>query len=232
MFVGEYQSTWGVAALLAPRGWLQSHPSEADEYHLTVALEDIAEWCRKGSFAFRAAVFEQACRPPAVDLAPDLQDWHTAVDQLLFDQFGLRLAPQTYTRTRNAGQAKSNRWPSCHADTLLRPSGADQPWIVLKPASVKHESRAAISLVKAPPAVVDVVRQNAIASGLHVRMTPAGTLMVERRVPEAQPWAQASRFDEQVPHLLAVGEAACELQEWWNGCFGPQPAEPRLEASP
>lgn len=215
-FVEESGARWRLAILIGPRAWIEGHPNEADEYHLSVALEELVEWCRAHAFGFRAAVFEQACRPPAFDLAPDLQDWHAKAARLLEDHLGVRLAPQRFVRTRNAGQVKPNRWASCDVGTLARPRGAEQPWIVLKPASANHTSRAAIELAKAPAQVVEAARSNAQRAGLELRLTSAGTLIVEQWVPEAHRWTLSSDFEEQVPHLLAIGGAALRLQTWWN----------------
>lgn len=215
-FAEKSDARWGLAVLIGPGAWIEGHAREADDYHLAVGLEDIAAWCRVHSSPFRAAVFEQACRPPVFEFAPDLQDWHASVNRLLFDQLGLRLAPQRFVRTRNAGQAKPNRWAICEVGTLERPGGAEQPLIYLRPASTNHTSRAALELPKAPAAVVDAARRHAPSHGLVVRITSANTLIVEWRVPAAHQWTLSRPFEEQVPFLLEVGRAALHLQTWWN----------------
>ena len=161
-------------------------------------------------------MFEQACQPPAIAPAPDLQEWQTSAEALLADRLGLRLAPQRRVRTQNLGQAKTNRWATCASETLIRLPGAEQPWLLLRPPPANHPSRAAIDLAKAAPELVEKVRRNAEGSGLQVRITSARTLIVERPVPEASDWSFASRFEEQAPHLLAVGAAALLLKNWWN----------------
>ena len=117
-FVESHSARWALAVLIGPKEWITGHPDEAADYHLCIPLEDVAQWCQQHDLEFQAAVFRQACAPPNFELAPDLQDWHTAVDNLLNEEFGLRLAPQRFVRTRNQGQAKPNRWASCELGTL------------------------------------------------------------------------------------------------------------------
>lgn len=215
-FIEECESTWRLSVLIAPSVWIASHPSEVGQYHLAVSLEDVAAWCRGRCLTFQAAVFDQACKPPMIELAPDLQEWHASTGALLERHLGLRLAPQQRVRTRNPGQAKTNRWTSCASETLIQPVGAEQPWLYLRPSSANHTSRAAIDLPKAPPDLIEQVRRDAVGRGFEVRITAARTLIVERLVPDAQSWSLASPFDEQVQHLLAVGAAGVLLRDWWN----------------
>ena len=109
--------------LIGLREWITGHPHEADEYHLCVHLEDVALWCQQHGFEFQASVFRQACVAPVFELAPDLQDWHTAVDSLFDEGFGIRLAPQRFVGTRNQGQAKPHRWVACELGTLTSVRG-------------------------------------------------------------------------------------------------------------
>lgn len=216
-FVEGHGARWGLAVLIGPDQWIGAHSDEASEYHLTVALEDLAQWCEDHDFEFQASVFRQACVPRDFALAPDLQDWHTAVDNLLDEEFGLRLAPQRYVRTRNQGKARPNRWASCEIGTLTPISGVGQPWITLKPASANHPARAVIECVKAPTALVEAVSMRARDRGFAVRVTRSGTLLIEQHVLDAMGWTVADPFDDQVIHVRAVGRAAVELREWWNG---------------
>jgi hypothetical protein len=215
-FVQESDVRWGLAVLIGPNAWIKNHPAEANAYHLAVTLEDIAAWCTAQTFTFRAAVFEQACRPPVFGYAEDLQDWHAQVNRLLSDELGLTLAPQQFVRTSNLGQAKPNRWAQVDVGALARPAGAQQPQLFLKPASANHGSRAVIELPKAPVNVVHAAKIGAAAHGLSVRVTAPGTLMVERHEPAAGDWTLSQPFEEQMPHLLAVGRAADHLRIWWN----------------
>lgn len=216
LFVEGHSSRWGLAVLVAPRVWMVGHATESAEYHLCVALEDIAEWCRQRGFMFQSSVFRQACVPPRHELAPDLQDWHTAVDRLLDDEFGLRLAPQRFVRTKNMGQAKAERWASCEKVTLTAVRGADHPWLTLKPASVNHTARVAIELGKAPPDLADQLAIRATEFGFGARITRAGTLLIERSVPEAARWTVGAPFEQQTESLRAVGHAAVAVRDWWN----------------
>jgi hypothetical protein len=63
-FVANHQARWGLAVLVGPKEWISGHPTEADDYHLCVALEEVAQWCQQHGFAFQASVFQQACVPP------------------------------------------------------------------------------------------------------------------------------------------------------------------------
>ena len=215
-FVEGHTSRWGLAVLIGPKEWITGHPDEADEYHLCVHLEDVALWCQHHGFEFQASVFRQACVPPVFELAPDLQDWHTAVDSLFDEEFGIRLAPQRFVRTRNQGQAKPNRWVACELGTLTSVRGAEQPSIILKPASANHPSRATIEVPKATTALVEHVSTRATERGFAVRVTRSGTLLIEQHVPEATRWSVAATFDEQIVHLRAIGRAAIALRDWWN----------------
>lgn len=215
-YVDGQPATWGLAVLIAPRDWISGRPCEVDHYHLDVSLEDLAQWCDEHDFGFQASVFRQACTPPDFDVAPDLQDWHLAVDNLLAGEFGLRLAPQNYVRTRNHGKAKPNRWASCALGTLESIPGTESPQLRLKPASTNHPSRAAIEAPKASHDLVEAVSVLAVAHGFDVRVTSAGTLLVERYVPDAMAWTVTAPFEDQVDHLVAVGRAAMELCAWWN----------------
>lgn len=214
-FVESCGAEWGLALLIAPEQWITSQQDEARDYHFAVSLEEIAEWCDSRAFNFQAEVCRQACERPNFALAPDLQDWHTAVDNLLKEEVGLRLEPQRYVRARNEGRAKPNRWASCTSGTLEPLRGAGQPWLTLKPSSTNHPTRAVIEISKAPADLVERLSDAAHGAGFSVRVTRAGTLLVERHVLTADEWTVAAPFDDQIGHIREVGQAAIELREWW-----------------
>jgi len=87
------------------------------------------------------------------------------VDSLFDEEFGIRLAPQRFVRTRNQGQAKPNRWVACERGTLTSVRGAKQPWIILKPASSNHPSRATIEVPKATTALAEHVSTHVMERG-------------------------------------------------------------------
>lgn len=215
-FIESQQHRWGLAALIGPAKWITAYPVEADEFHLVIALEDVAQWCEGHGDDFRAAVFRQACVAPVFELAPDLQDWHTRVDRLFEEEFGIRLAPQRYERTKNQGQAKPNRWLACEQATLPAAPGAQQPWLMLRPASTNHPSRVVIEIPRAPASLVTQARASSSRSGLSVRVTKAGTLLIERHVAEASQWVVSAPFEEQVPSLMSMGHAILQLSAWWS----------------
>ena len=67
---------WCLAAVVAPKSWLDGHADEVRVYDIAVRLEELAGWCRDqpANLNFCSSVFDQACRPPVIDFAPDLQD--------------------------------------------------------------------------------------------------------------------------------------------------------------
>lgn len=215
-FVSQHGAKWGLAVLVAPLEWIRVHQGEVDEYQVVVCLEEVAGWCRDRGLKFSASVFEQACKPPSVDLAPDIQDWHAHVHQLLLEAFDIRLQPQLFVRTRNKGRAKPNRWPVCEMATLEPAPTRQHPQIWLKPASANHTSRVVIEIPKASAELVQLVADAVGAERYRIRLTTARTLMVVNEVPEAQPWALSSPFEEQVPYLLVMGRAVAQLRDWWN----------------
>lgn len=215
-FVSGLSSRWGVSVLVAPQGWIDGHPSEADEYDASVSLEDIAARCDSVGATFHAEVFRQACLPLGREIAVDLLEWHERANRLLEAELGLRLEPQRYVRTTNVGGAKPNRWPSCETVACRELPGSGRPTLLLKPSSAKHECRASLLVERPTAPLAELLRMSALSAGFLVRSTPAGSLLVDAEVPDSTSWSMAMPFDEQVEHLLAVGRAAIELRTWWN----------------
>jgi hypothetical protein len=91
--------------------------------------------------------------------------------------------------------------------------GAEKPSVILKPVSTNHSRRAAIEIPKAPIVLIDRVSTNAMERGFAVRVTRAGTLLIEQHVPEATRWTIASPFDEQIGPLRSIGRAAIALRD-------------------
>jgi hypothetical protein len=88
--------------------------------------------------------------------------------------------------------------------------------VILEPASTNNSSRAAIEVPQAPTALIEHVSTRAKERCFTVRVPRAGTLLIERHVPEATHWTVASTFDNQIGHLRAIGRATIALRDWWN----------------
>ena len=220
-FVESSDATWGLAVLVAPEAWIKSHPAETKDYHCSVSLEALEQWCRERHHRFHAAAFAQACTPRGVAPAPDLQDWFESARLVLRERLGLDLEPQRFVRTTNAGSAKPNRWISCERPTLRCPPRTRQPWLMLKPPSSNHPARAVIEIPKASESLIETAAL-AAEPAFQTRMTRAGTLLIEYPVAAAAEWTVGSGFDEQIPHLVEVGRAAAELKAWWNDQVAPE----------
>ena len=214
-FVEGRTSHWGLAVLIGPKELVTGRPDEAVEYHLCVHLEDVA------------VVPPPRLRAPGICLPTGVRTTGLRAcagtaglahrrGQLVRRGVGFGPAPQRFVRTKNQGQAKSNRWVECEMDTLTSVRGAEQPSIIMKPASANHPSRATIEVPKATTPLVEHLSTRATERGFTVRVTRSGTLVIVKHVPEATRWSVAATFDEQIVHLRAIGRAAIALHNWSN----------------
>jgi hypothetical protein len=73
-----------------------------------------------------------------------------------------------------------------------------------------------IEVSKAQAGLIEQLSTRAIERGFAVRVTRAGTLLIEQDAPDAVRWTVAAPFDEQIGHLRVIGRAAIALRDWWN----------------
>ena len=215
-FVETTDAKWKFALLVAPTGWVASHRAEADGYHGTLTVEAVADWCGAHGHPFHGEVLATACTQPEFMPALDLLSWHEQADMFLAAHSGLRLEPQRYVRTSNAGAAKPARWTSFARHTLTPIDGLPHPWLMIRPGSTNHPCRLAVDFPKAPQRLLRTAKDLAAGTGISCRQTRAGTLIVELEVPTAAKFDMAAPFDTQTEFLTEIANSTHTFISWWQ----------------
>ena len=188
----------------------------ADGYHGTLTVEAVADWCGAHGHSFHGEVLEAACNQPEFMPALDLLSWHEQANMFFAAHSDLRLEPQRYVRTSNAGAAKPARWPSFARHTLTPIEGLPHPWLMIRPGSTNHPCRLAVDIPKAPQRLLRAAKASAVGTGISCRQTRAGTLIIELEVSRAAKFDMAAPFGTQTEFLAEIANSTHTFINWWK----------------